>query len=175
MSFNEDVIDPESMQEALTEAMGQQVQYEVLIPPLQLLVKNSTGDPIKVKIVYRPVSTGESLAYDHGDPIPQNVRKPKYDYFKTTDEILEKMNAKALKNIRIVNDIGKDGEPIRDYPLTKGDIRISLIGPGEFARLRDACFPPRSDELPDSEDESGKARSKSGKGVRHKPASAVAE
>lgn len=167
MSYDEDVIDPESMEDALAEAMGQTVQDEVLIPPLQLLIKNKgSASPIKVKVIYRPVSLGESLAYDHGDPIPQNVRRPKYDYFKSTDETLDKMNAKALKNIRIVNDIGKDGEPIKDYPLSKGDIRISLIGPGEFTRLRDACFPPKSDELPDNEDESGKTGRKGCKGMR---------
>lgn len=175
MSFDEDVIDPESMEEALAEAMGQEIQDEVLILPL--LVKNKGSDsPVKIKIRYRPVSIGRSLAHDHGDPIAKDVRRPKYDYFKTTDELLEKMNSLALRNIKIVNDIGKDGEPIKEFSISKGELRISMIGPGEFSRLRDACFPPKSDELPDSEDESGKNGRKGGKGMRRgQPAPSVAE
>ena len=61
-------------------------------------------------------------------------------------------------------------------PISKGELRISMIGPGEFSRLRDACFPPKSDELLDSEDEGGKDGRKGGKGVRRgKPAPALAE
>lgn len=176
MTDFDEVIDPELMEEALAEAMGIQIQDEVLIPPLQLLIKNRGSDsPIKVKVRYRPVSWGQSLAYDHGDTIPRDTRRPKYDYFKTTDELLEKMNSLALRNIKIINDIGKDGEPIKDLQVGKGEIKISLIGPGEFSRLRDACFPARAEDT-DSEDSGSKTRSKGSKGHRSRePAPALVE
>lgn len=176
--MTDDIIDPELMQDVLATAMGQPIEDLILDPPLELLVKlPGAANNVKVKVRYQPQSYGRSLAFDHGDPMPvPGTRRQKYDYFRTTDELLEKMNSLALKNIRVVNDIGKDGNPARDFAVSPGDIKISLIGPGEFSRLRDACFPPRSEEQTSGEDSGGKARSKGGKGVRGRESSeALAE
>ncbi len=155
MSKFDEVIDPDSNIDALTEAMDLMVAEEVTI--LELLNK------VRIKVRYQPQSLGASLEYDHGTPVQANVRKPKFDFHKWAKESLPKMNELALKNIQIVNDVNKP-----DMTIGKGEVRLSLISPGEFRRLQDLCFPGTSDTQ-DLTDEDGPAPRKSGKGVRAKP------
>ena len=159
--FN-DVIDPDLNIEALAEAQGKGIEEEVTI--LELLAKQTNGNPVKVKVRYLPQSIGSSLEYDDGTPLAKDVRKPKFKFGKWAKETLPKLNALALKNIQIVNDL--DG----DQPGPK-DVRLSLIGAGEFRRLYSLCFPGASDGSDDLEDEDITPRGKGGKGVRsRKPA-----
>lgn len=154
MSNFDDVIDPDSNIEALAEAMNEPVSEEVTI--LELLNKK------RIKVRYQPQSLGASLEFDHGAPVSANVRKPKFDFFKWAKESLPKLNELALKNIQIVNDINKD------VAIGKGEVRLSLISPGEFRRLQDLCFPGTTDTQ-DLTNEDSSAPRKSGKGVRAKP------
>jgi hypothetical protein len=154
MSYDE-IIDPDLNIEALNEAMGVAVTEEVTI--LNLLNKR------RVKVRYQPQSIGAALEYDHGTPVAQNVRKPKFDFYKWAKESLPKLNDLALKNIQIVNDIGKE-----DIELPKNGIRLSLISSGEFRRLQDLCFPGTSD-AEDSEYQDHADGRKGGKGIRTKP------
>lgn len=159
MNPNEEIIDPELMSDALMEAMGEPVREEVTI--LQLL----NGHKIKVR--YLPQSIGTSLEYDHGTPTtPPGTRKIKFDYRKWVKDTVQKMNDLALKNVQIVNDITLDGKVDQNIVLRKGEIRMSLIGPGEFSQLRELCFPGADSDAPDSEVQPDEARRKSGKGVR---------
>lgn len=153
MSY-EDVIDPDSNIDALAEAMDEPVTEEVTI--LELL------NHVRIKVRYQPQSLGASLEYDHGSPVSANVRKPKFDFHKWAKESLPKMNELALKNIQIVNDINKP-----DMTIGRGEVRLSLISPGEFRRLQDLCFPGTTDTQ-DLTDEDGPAPRKSGKSVRPK-------
>lgn len=150
MNFDE-VIDPDSNIDALTEAMGQPVTEEVTI--LELL------NHARVKVRYQPQSLGASLEYDHGTAVSANVRKPKFDFHKWAKESLPKMNELALKNIQIVNDINKD------IAIGKGEVRLSLISPGEFRRLQDLCFPGTTDTQ-DLTDEDSSAPRPRGKNIR---------
>ena len=159
MSNFDDVIDPDSNIEALAEAMNEPVTEEVTI--LELLNKK------RIKVRYQPQSLGASLEFDHGSPISTNVRKPKFDFFKWAKELLPKMNELALKNIQIVNDINKP-----DLTIAKGEVRLSLISPGEFRRLQELCFPGTSDSQ-DLTDEDGPAVRSRGKGVRAKSDTAI--
>ena len=161
MSNLEEVIDPDQNIDALTEAMGKPVEEEVTI--LNLL--NHT----RIKVRYQPQSLGASLEYDHGAPVAQNVRKPKFDFYKWAKESLPKLNELALKNIQIVNDINKP-----DLAIAKGEVRLSLISPGEFRRLQDLCFPGTSDTS-DSEDEDYATGRPHSKGVRGRKPDVVGE
>ena len=147
MSYD-DVIDPDTNLEALNEAMGIEVEQEVTI--LKLL------NGRKVKVRYVPQSIGTTLEYDHGTPINTNQRKPKFDFYKWVKEVLPKLNDLALKNIQIVNDIGK-----ADVEMPRNGVRLSLLSNGEFKRLQDLCFPGASDDTPDSDEPD---RSNAGKG-----------
>lgn len=155
MSKFDEIIDPDSNIDALAEAMNLPVTEETTV--LELLNK------VKIRIRYQPQSLGASLEFDHGTPVQANVRKPKFDFYRWAKESLPKMNELALKNIQIVNDVNKP-----DLTIGKGEVRLSLISPGEFRRLQDLCFPGTSDTQ-DLTDESGPAPRKSGKGVRAKP------
>lgn len=161
MSKFDEIIDPDQNIDALAEAMGQPVSEEVTI--LNLLNKT------RVKVRYQPQSLGASLEYDHGAPVTQNVRKPKFDFFKWAKESLPKLNELALKNIQIVNDINKP-----DLAIAKGEVRLSLISPGEFRRLQDLCFPGTSDTS-DSEDEDYATSRPRGKGIRGRKPDAAGE
>ena len=154
MSNFEDVIDPDSNIEALAEAMDEPVIEEVTI--LELLNKK------RIKVRYQPQSLGASLEFDHGTPVSANVRKPKFDFHRWAKESLPKMNELALKNIQIVNDINKP-----DLVIGRGEVRLSLISPGEFRRLQELCFPGTSDTQ-DLTDEDGSAARPRGKGIRAK-------
>lgn len=156
MSEYDEIIDPDSNIEALTEAMNISVQDVILSPPLELL----NGKRIKVR--YQPQSIGASLEYDHGTPIATNVRKPKFDFYKWAKEYIPKLNTLALKNIQIVNDIGKP-----DMVMGRGEVRLSLIPVGEFRRLQDACFPGTSDTQDLTDEDSTDSRPR-GKGIRSK-------
>jgi hypothetical protein len=160
MNFN-DVIDPDENIDALAEAMGQPVTEEVTI--LELL------NHARIKVRYQPQSLGASLEYDHGSPVSANVRKPKFDFHKWAKESLPKMNELALKNIQIVNDINKP-----DMAIAKGEVRLSLISPGEFRRLQDLCFPGTTDTQ-DLTDEDSSTPRKSGKDKRRGKPDAVSE
>ena len=151
MSYD-DVIDPDTNLEALNEAMGIEVEQGVTI--LQLL------NGRKVKVRYVPQSIGSSLEYDHGTPINTNTRKPKFDFYKWVKEVLPKMNDLALKNIQIVNDIGK-----ADIEMPRNGVRLSLLSSGEFKRLQDLCFPGATDDAPDSDEPDRPKAGKGGKGV----------
>jgi hypothetical protein len=161
MSKFDDVIDPDSNIDALAEAMNEPVDEEVTI--LELLNKR------RIKVRYQPQSLGASLEFDHGTPMQANVRKPKFDFHKWAKESLPKMNELALKNIQIVNDVGKP-----DMAVGRGDVRLSLISPGEFRRLQDLCFPGTTDTQ-DLTDEDGSSTRKSGKGVRRGKSDAPGE
>lgn len=159
----ENVIDPEESEGLLAEAMSREIQEEITI--LELLVKDSTGRPVRVKVRYMPQSIASSLQYDDGTPItPANsrqARKPKFDFHKWAKERIPKMNDLALRNIRIVNDL--DGAA---YTPQKGDILLSKISSGEFFRLEGLCFPGASEDAPDSGSEDSISRGKGGKGLR---------
>lgn len=154
MSNYDEVIDPESNIEALLEALNKPIAEETTI--LKLLNK------AKIKVVYLPQSIATSLEFDHGTPVQINKRKPKFDYKKFFEDILPKMNALALKNIQIFDDLsGEKSEGTNWIPL-------SLIGPGEFSRLRDLCFPGSEDDSADSENQDNANRGKAGKGIRRR-------
>jgi hypothetical protein len=155
----DDVIDPDLNLEALAEAQGKGIQEETTI--LELLAKNDYGNPIRVKVRYLPQSIASSLEFEDGTPIKKGERKPVFKFSKWAKNILPKMNALALKNIQIVNDL--DG--VEPGPR---DIRISLIGEGEFKRLHALCFPGASDDSADSENEDNADGGKKRKGVRSK-------
>lgn len=160
MSNFDDVIDPDSNIDALAEAMNEPVVEEVTI--LELLNKK------RIKVRYQPQSLGASLEFDHGSPVQPNVRKPKFDFHKWAKESLPKLNELALKNIQIVNDINKD------VAIGKGEVRLSLISPGEFRRLQDLCFPGTTDTQ-DLTDEDSSTPRKSSKGVRGRKPNASGE
>lgn len=160
MSFD-DIIDPDANIEALAEAMNEPVREEATI----LTLLNGR----KIKVRYMPTGIGRSLEFDHGTPVSTNTRKPKFDFYKWAKEVLPKLNELALKNIRIVNDINKP-----DLVLEKGDVRLSLIGSGEFRRLQDLCFPGTSD-TEDLPDEDSAPAGKSGKGLRGRKSNAPGE
>lgn len=155
----DDVIDPDLNLEALAEAQGKGIAEETTI--LELLAKNDYGNPIRVKVRYLPQSIASSLEFEDGTPIKKGERKPVFKFSRWAKNILPKMNALALKNIQIVNDL--DG-------ATPGprDIRISLIGEGEFKRLHGLCFPGAGDGSDDSPDEDNETGGKTGKGVRRR-------
>lgn len=155
--IDNNVIDPENY-EALAEAMNEPVCEEVTI--LNLLNQK------RIKVRYQPQSLGASLEYDHGTPVSANVRKPKFDFRKWANESLPKMNELALKNIQIVNDINKD------IVIGKGEVRLSLISPGEFRRLQDLCFPGTTDTQDFADEDSSSARSR-GKGIRSRQSDAA--
>lgn len=148
----DEVIDPDENLQALAEAMGQPVAEEVTI--LTLLNQR------RVKVRYLPQSIGSSLEFDDGSPIAPGTRKPKFNYRKWAKEVIPKLNALALKNVQIVNDLDGRAE------MPKNGIRLSLISPGEFRRLQDLCFPGTSDDSPDSEYEDIPADRKTRKGLR---------
>ena len=152
MSYD-DIIDPDANIEALAEAMGEPVSEEVTI--LTLLNQR------RIKVRYQPQSLGASLEFDHGTPISQNTRKPKFDFHRWAKEILPKLNELALKNIQIVNDVNKP-----DMAIGRGEVRLSLISPGEFRRLQDLCFPGTSDteDMPDEDSTTSRARGKGKRG-----------
>jgi hypothetical protein len=165
------VIDPEESEGLLAEAMSREIQEETTI--LELLVKDSTGRPVRVKVRYMPQSIASSLQYDDGTPItPANsrlARKPKFDFKKWAKERIPKMNDLALRNIQIVNDL--DGA---SHAPQKGDILLSKISSGEFFRLESLCFPGASEDAPDSGSEdsvSGRSRGKGLRGGQPSPAS----
>jgi hypothetical protein len=161
MSNIDDIIDPDANIEALAEAMGRTIQEEVTI--LTLL------NQARVKVRYMPQSIGSSLEFDNGTPIAPGTRKPKFQFNKWAREVLPKLNALALKNVQIINDLDGKAE------MPKNGIRLSLISPGEFRRLQELCFPGAVDDSPDSEDEDNAPRGKSGKRVRGKDAPAIGE
>jgi hypothetical protein len=161
MSYDE-VIDPDIAIEALQEAMGIEVEQGVTI--LQLL------NGRKVKVRYVPQSIGSSLEYDHGTPINTNTRKPKFDFYKWVKEVLPKMNDLALKNIQIVNDIGK-----ADIEMPRNGVRLSLLSSGEFKRLRDLCFPGATDDAPDSDEPDRPKAGKGGKGIQRGQSDPISE
>jgi hypothetical protein len=160
----ENVIDPEQMAEALMEAMGQSATEESTV--LSLTVKKN-GEPIKVKVRYLPIGAGAMLGYDHGTPLtPAGTRVQKYDFKKWFKENVQKMNDLSLKNVQIINDMDKNGDPDMAVLAGVGEVKFSLIPWGEYARLRDLCFPGAEIVSPDSEVRPNEGRGKSGKGVR---------
>ena len=159
MSNIDEVIDPDLNLEALAEAQGREIKEETTI--LSLLIKNDYGNPIKIKVRYMPQSIASSLEYDDGTPIKKGVRKPVFEFSKWAKNVLPKLNGLALKNIQIVND--RDGRE-----LAPGEVKISLIGEGEFKRLYGLCFPGADDGSTDSEDEDTENSGKVGKGVRRR-------
>lgn len=162
MSNIDEVIDPDLNLEALAEAQGKGIQEETTI--LELLAKNDYGNPVKVKVRYMPQSIASSLEYDDGTPIKRETRSPKFNYKKFIANHLGRLNALALKNVQIVNDLAGETPGPRD-------IRLSLISDGEFKRLYGLCFPGAGDGSTDSEDEDNESGGKAGKGVRRrKPA-----
>lgn len=153
----DDVIDPDLNLEALAEAQGKGIEEEVTI--LELLTKQASGNPVKVKVRYLPQSIASSLEFEDGTPIKANERKPKFKFSRWAKNILPKMNALALKNIQIVNDLdGAEPGP--------RDIRISLIGEGEFKRIHGLCFPGAGDGADDREDEADAPNRAKRKGLR---------
>jgi hypothetical protein len=161
MSNFDDVIDPELNIDALAEALATPIPEGVTI--LALL------NGAKVKVRYLPQSIATSLEFDDGTPIQINKRKPTFNYKKFFKDILPKMNALALKNIRLYDDLSgavADG---------KNWIPLSLISPGEYSRLRDLCFPGADDDSDDSENQDNAASRKSGKGVRRGKSDAPGE
>lgn len=153
----DDVIDPELNADALAEAQGKGIAEETTI--LELLAKNDYGNPIRVKVRYLPQSIASSLEFEDGTPIKKGERKPVFKFSRWAKNILPKMNALALKNIQIVNDLdGAEPGP--------RDIKISLIGEGEFKKLHALCFPGASDDSTDSEDEDNANGGKKRKGIR---------
>lgn len=149
-NFNEP-IDPDENIDALAEALSTPIQEEVTI--LTLL------NGAKVKVRYLPQSIATSLEFDNGTPVQINKRKPTFNYKKFFADILPKMNALALRNIKIYDDLsGAESEG-------KNWIPLSLIGPGDFGRLRDLCF-PGNDDSEDSSDQDNAARGKGRKGLR---------
>ena len=165
----DDVIDPDENAQALAEAMGVDVQEEVTI--LELLTKDSTGRNHRVKVRYLPQSIASSLDYDDGTPMTppgsRQARKPKFDFAKWAKERIPKLNALALRNIQIKNDLA--GEQATE----RGDILLSKISSGEFFRLEGLCFPGASEDAPDSEQQNNVPRGKNSKGIRgREPATA---
>lgn len=152
----DDVIDPEVAAEALLEAQGKGIQEEVTV--LELLAKQPSGSPVKVKVRYVPQSMGSALEFEDGTPI-KNERNPKFKASTWNKNILKKLNTLALKNIQIVNDLdGKEPGP--------REIRLSLISEAEFKRLYGLCFPGASDGSDDSEIEDNAYGGKKRKGLR---------
>lgn len=152
----EDVIDPDENIEALAEAMGLPIEEKIMWPPLELL----NGQ--KVKVRYLPQSIATSLEFDDGTPVtPPGTRRPLFKYSKWVKEVIPKMNALALKNIQIINDLDK-----KNQEIPKGYVRLSLISLGEFRRLQNLCFPGATDDSSDSEDEDNAPRGKGRKGIR---------
>jgi hypothetical protein len=150
---NFDIIDPETMADALAEAQGKPIEQGVTI--LELLNKT------RIKVRYMPQSVASSFDYDDGTPIQRQVRKPKFDYRKWSKETFPKMNALALLNIQIVDDVAKP-----DEILPKNGVRLSLISIGEFKRLNKLCFPGAGEDTSDSEDEADVTDRPRGKGLR---------
>lgn len=144
-------VDPENL-DALMEAMQTPVKEQKT--KLELL-NGFVIDPV----IYIPQSLGASLEFDNGTPVSTNTRKPKFEYRKWAKEVLPKINELALQNIKIVDDIGKE------ITIGKGEVRLSLIGPGEFRKLQDLCFPGTSD-TEDFPDEDCAPPRESGKGAR---------
>lgn len=161
-NYDEGIIDPETMSDALAEAMGVEIQEEVTI--LELLTKDSTGRNHRVKVRYMPQDIGSSLQYDDGSPMQnpnsRQARKPKFDFRKWAGERIPKLNALALKNIQIKNDLL--GEQVTE----RGDILLSKISSGEFFRLEGLCFPGASEDAPDSGQQNNVSRGKGSKGLR---------
>lgn len=144
-------VDPDNL-DALMEAMQTPVKEQKT--KLELL-NGFVIDPV----IYIPQSLGASLEFDNGTPVSTNTRKPKFEYRKWAKEVLPKINELALQNIKIVDDIGKE------ITIGKGEVRLSLIGPGEFRKLQDLCFPGTSDTEDFTDEDSAPPR-KSGKGAR---------
>ena len=156
----DDVIDPDENIAALQEAMGQPVAEEVMI--LSLL------NGRRVKVRYLPQSIASSLEFDDGTPIQVQTRKPKFNFRKWAKEIIPKLNALALRNIEIVNDL--DGT----CTMSPRAVRLSLISPGEFRRLNQLCFPGASEDW-DSSDEDNVPDRKNGKGLRGRESSSAGD
>jgi len=149
----DEIIDPDENIAALQEAMGQPIQEEVMT--LELLNKR------RVKVRYIPQSITSSLEFDDGTPVtPPGTRKPKFQYRRWAKEVLPKMNALALQNVEIVDDLDEK------VALGPKAIRLSLISLGEFRRLQDLCFPGSANNSPDLEDEDNVPRGKGRKSIR---------
>lgn len=161
-NFDEGIIDPETMADALAEAMGQEIKEETTV--LELLTKDSAGRNYRVKVRYLPQSIASSLDYDDGTPMQnpasRQARKPKFDFQKWAKERIPKLNALALRNIQIKNDLA--GEAATE----RGDILLSKISSGEFFRLEGLCFPGASEDAPDSEQQNNVSGRKGSKGIR---------
>ena len=162
----DDVIDPELNAEALAEAQGKGIQEETTI--LELLAKNDYGNPVRVKVRYRPQSMADELEYQNGKPTPRptppGTRRPKFDFKKWAKDNLPQLNDLALKNIQIVNDL--DGS----VEVGPRDIKLSLIASAEFRKLYGLCFPGASVDTDDSEDSDNAVGRKKRKGIRIKGA-----
>ena len=170
-NFGDGIIDPDENAQALAEAMGVDIQEEITI--LELLTKDSTGRNHRVKVRYLPQSIASSLDYDDGTPMTppgsRQARKPKFDFAKWAKERIPKLNALALRNIQIKNDLA--GETAAE----KGDILLSRISSGEFFRLEGLCFPGASEDAPDSEQQNNVSGRKGGKGLRGREPAASGE
>jgi hypothetical protein len=150
---DKDIIDPETMADALAEAQGKQISEITTI--LELLNK------VRIRVRILPQSVASSFDYDDGTPIRKPDRKPKFDYRKWSKDTFPKMNSLALKNIQIVDDVAKPDEPI-----PKNGIRLSLISIGEFKRLNQLCFPGAGEDSSNSEDETDVTDRPRSKGLR---------
>lgn len=159
-NFDSEIIDPDENIAALQEAMGQPVAEEVMI--LSLL------NGRRVKVRYLPQSIASSLEFDDGTPIQVQTRKPKFNFRKWAKEVIPKLNALALRNIEIVNDL--DGT----CTMSPRAVRLSLISPGEFRRLNQLCFPGASEDW-DSEDQDHVPDRKNGKGLRGRESSSAGD
>jgi hypothetical protein len=154
----DEIIDPEDNSDILMEATGRKIEEETIILPL--MVKNADGNPLKIKVRLLPASAASSFEFDDGTPI-RDEKNPKFKYKKTLGELLKKINSLCLKNIKIIDDLS-----FPDHTFQKGEIRFTHIGPGEWARLRELCFPGADFDTPDSETKDNAPVRKSGKGVR---------
>lgn len=152
MTNFDEVIDPEDNIEALMNALKTPIAEK----ETNLALLNG----YKILVKYIPQSVATALEFDHGTPINVNKRNPKFNYKKFFDDILPKMNALALQNVQIYNDRAGDKSEGTNW------IPLSLISPGEFSRLRDACFPGADDDSTDSENQDNASRRKVGKGIR---------
>ncbi|MCK9569715.1 hypothetical protein M0R72_12300 [Candidatus Pacearchaeota archaeon] len=158
MSKTEMVIDPEEQADLLMEITGKKIEPEVTI--ITLMVKDASGDNMKMKVRYLPANAASNLQFDDGTPI-RNEQNPKFKYKKTMSEILKKINGLCLLNIKIIDDLS-----FPDHEFQKGEVRFSHLAPGEWTRLRDLCFPGANFDTPDGEIEDNAPVRKSGKGVR---------
>ena len=157
-NFDAEIIDPEEMGDALLAAQGKAVAEDVTI--LTLMASNDAGNPIRVKVRYKPASSAHSFEADDGMSM-RSDNNPKFKYKKTIGELISKMNRLCLKNIQIVDDLS-----FPSHEFQRGEIRLTLIAPGEFSRLRELCFPGANFDTPDSEVQENVSGRKGGKGLR---------